>query len=66
MVNQETGEETEFVTQTEAGGFLGITRQAIKKALDRDSILSKLYKVKRTDKNNNSDSNDSSSSDDGD
>nr|UFJ43949.1 hypothetical protein [Cordyceps tenuipes] len=53
LINKDTGEETQFETQTDAANFLGITRQAIKKALDRDSILSKLYKVKRSDQNNN-------------
>lgn len=53
LVNQETGEETEFATQTDAGSFLGITRQAVKNAFDRGSILGKLYKVKRIDVDNN-------------
>lgn len=53
LVNKNTGEQTQFETQTDAGNFLGITRQAIKKALDRDSILSKLYKIKRSNNNNN-------------
>lgn len=50
LVNQDTGEEIEFSTQTDAGKFLGISRQAVRNAFNRDSILSKLYKVKRTDK----------------
>jgi len=52
LINQKTGEEIEFSTQTEAGKFLGISRQAVKNAYDRDSILGKLYKVKRLNKNN--------------
>lgn len=47
LANQNTNEETEFSTQTDAGVFLGISRQAIKNAFERDSILGKLYKVKR-------------------
>lgn len=55
LVNQDTGEKTEFTTQTDAGSFLGISRQAVKHALDRDSILGKLYKVERVvkDKDDN-------------
>lgn len=46
LINQETGEETEFSTQTEAGKFLGISRQAVRNAFSRNSTLGKLYKVK--------------------
>ena len=54
LINQETGEEIEFPTQTDAGKFLGISRQAVKNAFERDSVLGKLYKVKRinNDKDN--------------
>lgn len=52
LVNKDTGEEIPFATQTDAGTFLGITRQAIKKALDRGSIMAKVFKVKRTDEQN--------------
>jgi len=50
LINQDTDEEMEFPTQTEAGKFLGISRQAVKNVYDRDSILGKLYKVKRFNK----------------
>lgn len=51
LINQNTGEEIEFSTQTDAGEFLGISRQAVKNAFERDSVLGKLYKVKRINKN---------------
>jgi hypothetical protein len=50
LINQDTGEEMKFSTQTEAGKFLSISRQAVKNAYDRDSILGKLYKIKRSHK----------------
>lgn len=40
----------QFSTQTDAGKFLGISRQAVKNAFERDSVLGKLYKVKRINK----------------
>uniref|UniRef100_UPI0023D89C1B hypothetical protein n=1 Tax=Gonatophragmium mori TaxID=2966219 RepID=UPI0023D89C1B len=57
LVNKDTGEETKFSTQTEAGEFLGISRQAVKKGLERNSVLGKLYNVKldKTDSKSGSD-----------
>lgn len=52
LVNKETGEEIKFSTQTVAGNFLGITRQAVKKGLERDSVLAGLYKVKHSNEEN--------------
>lgn len=48
LKNIETGEELYFETKTEAGKFLGITRQAIHHGLNRDSVLSDKYKVSLT------------------
>ena len=62
LINQETGEETVFETQTDAGSFLGITRQAIKNAVNRNSILSKLYRVEKVDKSDTGSADDSSDS----
>jgi group I intron endonuclease len=47
LINKDTGEQTEFVTQTEAAKFLSVSRQAVKNAIDRKSIINKLYKVER-------------------
>ena len=41
----ETGEELHFDTKTEAGKYLGISRQAIHNGLKRDSLLRGKYKV---------------------
>lgn len=51
LVNQVTGEKTEFATQTDAGRFLSISRQDFKHALLRNSVLAKLYKVEQIVKN---------------
>lgn len=48
LKNIETGEDLYFETKTEAGKFLGITRQAIHHGLNRDSVLSDKYKVSLT------------------
>lgn len=54
LINKDTGEEKSFATQTEAGSFLGVSRQAIKNAFDRDSIIGNLYKVRRINKDEKS------------
>jgi group I intron endonuclease len=47
VVNTQTNEERIFTTQTEAGLFLGITRQAVYNAIKRDVMVSSFYLIKK-------------------
>jgi len=44
--NINTNEETEYVNLTEAGKSLGVSRTAIKKALDLKRVLKKIYTIR--------------------
>lgn len=48
VLNTKTNEVKVFSNQTEAGLFLGITRQAVYNALKRDSIIKEIYKIKKS------------------
>jgi hypothetical protein len=41
----QTNEVKEFTNQTEAGEFLGVTRQAIYNAIKRDSPINGVYQI---------------------
>jgi group I intron endonuclease len=45
--NVNTNEETEYVNLTEAGKALGVSRTAIKKALDLGRVLKKMYYIRK-------------------
>lgn len=45
--NINTNEETEYVNLTEAGKALGVSRTAIKKALDLEKVLKKTYYIRK-------------------
>ena len=45
VLNTQTNEVKEFTNQTEAGQFLGVTRQAIYNAIKRGSPLNGIYRI---------------------
>jgi group I intron endonuclease len=45
VLNTQTNEIKEFSNQTEAGEFLGVTRQAIYNAVKRGSLINRIYLV---------------------
>jgi group I intron endonuclease len=45
VLNTQTNEVKEFTNQTEAGEFLGVTRQAIYNAIKRDSPINGVYQI---------------------
>lgn len=49
LIDKESGEELYFDTKTEAGKYLGITRQAIHNGINRESIVGGKYNVRLTD-----------------
>lgn len=47
VINTQTGEVREFTNQTEAGKFLGVTRQAIYNAIKRGKLVKELYRISK-------------------
>jgi group I intron endonuclease len=47
VLNTQTGEVREFTNQTEAGKFLGVTRQAIYNAIKRGKLVKELYRISK-------------------
>jgi group I intron endonuclease len=45
VLNTETDESLNFTTQTEAGEFLGIKRQAVYNAIKRGSMVKGIYRI---------------------
>lgn len=45
VLNTQTNEVKEFTNQTEAGEFLGVTRQAIYNAIKRGSLVKEIYLI---------------------
>lgn len=43
MLNTQTNEVREFTNQTEAGLFLGVTRQAVYNAIKRGNAVKEIY-----------------------
>lgn len=50
ITNIVTGEVKEYSTLTLAGLALGVSRTAVKKAMDSDRIIKKIYRIKRINK----------------
>lgn len=50
VLNTETNEVKEFTNQTEAGLFLGVTRQAIYNAIKRSTPIKELYVISKIDR----------------
>lgn len=50
VLNNKTKELKEFTTQTEAGQFLGITRQAIHNAIKRGTLVNEMYHITKKQK----------------
>lgn len=50
VLNTETNEVNDFTNQTEAGGFLGVTRQAIYNAIKRGVPIKGIYLISKIDK----------------
>jgi group I intron endonuclease len=48
VLNTQTNEVKEFTNQTEAGEFLGVTRQAIYNAIKRGSLINGVYLITKT------------------
>jgi group I intron endonuclease len=48
VLNTKTKEVKEFTNQTEAGEFLGVTRQAVYNAIKRNSLINGIYFVTKT------------------
>lgn len=48
VLNIETNEVKEFTNQTDAGKFLGISRQAVYNAIKRGSLVNNLYRVSKS------------------
>lgn len=48
VLNTETNVAKEFTNQTEAGEFLGVTRQAVYSAIKRGSVVNGTYRVTKT------------------
>ena len=49
VLNTETNEAKEFTNQTEAGEFIGVTRQAIYNAIKRGSRIKEIYIISKID-----------------
>lgn len=49
LLNIETNERLDFSTLTKAGEYLGIKRQAVRNAINRGSIVKKLYRISELD-----------------
>ncbi len=47
ILNTQTNEVKEFTNQTEAGEFLGVTRQAIYNAIKRSAAIHGIYKIQK-------------------
>lgn len=47
VINIQTNETREFSNQTDAGAFLGISRQAVYNAVKRNSIVGNVYRLKK-------------------
>ena len=45
-----TNEKFEFQTLTDAANYLGVSRPAIKKALDNEKLIKKQYKITKITK----------------
>lgn len=45
VLNIQTNEEKIFTNQTEAGKYLGVTRQAIYNTIKRDKLINGIYKI---------------------
>ena len=45
LLNVQTNERLDFSTLTEAGEYLGITRQAVRNAINRKSIVKEQYSI---------------------
>lgn len=50
VLNTQTLEITEFTNQTEAGLFLGVTRQAVYNAIKRGKPVNGIYYISKQDK----------------
>jgi group I intron endonuclease len=50
VLNTETNEVKEFTNQTEAGEFLGVTRQAIYNAIKRGTLIKSIYLISKLEK----------------
>ena len=44
--NINTNEETEYINLTEAAKAIGVSRTAVKKALDLEKVLKKTYSIR--------------------
>jgi group I intron endonuclease len=49
VLNNETNEAKEFTNQTEAGQFIGVTRQAIYNAIKRGTRIKGIYTISKID-----------------
>ena len=47
VLNTQTNEVKEFINQTEASLFLGVTRQAIYNAIKRDTLINGIYLISK-------------------
>lgn len=47
ILNTQTNEIKEFTNQTEAGKFLGVTRQAVYNAIKRNTLINEIYLISK-------------------
>jgi len=47
VLNTQTNEVKEFINQTEAGKFLGVTRQAVYNAIKRNTLINGIYIISK-------------------
>ena len=47
VLNTKTNEVKEFINQTEASLFLGVTRQAVYNAIKRDTLINGIYLISK-------------------
>jgi len=47
VLNTQTNEVKEFINQTEAGKFLGVTRQAVYNAIKRNTLINGIYFISK-------------------
>lgn len=47
VLNTQTNEVKEFINQTEASLFLGVTRQAVYNAIKRDTLINGIYLISK-------------------
>jgi len=47
VLNTHTNEVKQFTNQTEAGKFLGVTRQAVYNAIKRDTFINGIYFISK-------------------